>query len=94
MVHISMLPQDFYRYMEKQHTLVGEHSRKTFRIGDSVRVKLAGVSSEKKQIDFVLVETARPDTDGYLSGSEEYPKIPVRGKRLGSTGKRGGRRKS
>jgi ribonuclease R len=94
MVHISMLPQDFYRYMEKQHTLVGEHGRKTYRIGDSVRVKLAGVSSEKKQIDFVLVETARPATGEYLSGTEDYPKIPVRGKRPGSGGKRGGRRKS
>ena len=94
MVHISMLPQDFYRYMEKQHTLVGEHGRKTFRIGDSVRVKLAGVSSEKKQIDFVLAETAHTDTEGYLSGNEEYPKIPVGGKRPGAGRKKGARRKS
>jgi ribonuclease R len=94
MVHISMLPQDFYRYMEKQHTLIGEHCRKTFRIGDRVRVKLAGVSSEKKQIDFVLVEAARPETKDYLSGTENYPKIPVRGKRPGSGSKGGRRRKS
>jgi ribonuclease R len=55
LVHLSTLLRDFYHYVEKQHSLVGENTRETFRIGDNVRVKVANVSLEKKQIDFTLV---------------------------------------
>ena len=80
MVHVSLLPQDFYRYLEKQHTLVGEHTGRVFRIGDKIRVTVANVSTEKKQIDFVLAETGAR-TAPMVSSVEEYPKIPVKGKR-------------
>jgi ribonuclease R len=89
MVHVSMLPRDFYRYLEKQHTLVGEHGRRTFRIGDKVRVRLAKVSTEKKQIDFVLAEMNGAEPAVLLSADEEYPRIPVKGKRLAKTIKNG-----
>jgi ribonuclease R len=89
MVHVSLLPRDFYRYLEKQHTLVGEQSRRTFRIGDAVRVRLAKVSTEKKQIDFVLAELNGADPAVLLSADEEYPRIPIKGKRLAKTDKKG-----
>ena len=56
MVHISTLKQDFYEYVEKQHALIGERSRTIYRIGDQVRIKVAAVSLEKKQIEFVLAD--------------------------------------
>ncbi len=55
MVHVSSLRRDFYRYVEKEHALVGERSREIFRIGDRVKVRVASVSLEKKQIDFALI---------------------------------------
>jgi ribonuclease R len=82
MVPVATLPQDFYQYMEKQHSLVGEHSRRVFRLGDRVRVRLARVSTERKQIDFVLAEQSGAEPGGFLTADERYPKIPVRGKRL------------
>ncbi len=100
MVHVSTLPRDYYNYVEKQHSLVGEHSREVFRIGDKVRVKVANVSLEKKQIDFVLVK-ASPAAAKSVE-NEEYPRVPVKGKRppggKGAAGKRksprsGGRRR-
>lgn len=100
MVHVSSLPRDYYNYVEKQHALVGERARKVFRIGDRVRVRIANVSLEKKQIDFIWVETS-PGT-AEITESEEYPRIPVTGKwperGTGPSGKRksprsGGRRR-
>jgi ribonuclease R len=82
MVHVSTLPRDFYRYQEKKHALEGERTRAVFRIGDRVRVRVANVSLEKKQIDFVLVQTALPEnTAGDFAVDDEYTVIPIKGKR-------------
>ena len=56
LVHVSTLRSDFYHYVEKQHSLVGENTGETFRIGDRIRVVVALVSLEKRQIDFNLAD--------------------------------------
>ena len=83
MVHVSMLPQDFYRYVEQQHSLVGERTRRVFRIGDKVRIIVAAVSIERKQIDFALAGLGEVGTSDaiYTDAAVEFPRIPVRGKR-------------
>ncbi|HEY6873428.1 MAG TPA: ribonuclease R [Geobacteraceae bacterium] len=93
MVHVSTLPSDFYRYLEKQHALAGERGRTVFRIGDRVRVRVAQVSTERKQIDFVLAESKGSDSGRFMAADEEYPKLPVTGKRLPRPHKRGRGRK-
>jgi ribonuclease R len=82
MVHVSTLARDYYRYQEKQHALVGERSKEIFRLGDRVMVTVASVSLERKQIDFVLAGSRKmgPSTPGQTE-TEEYPRIPVKGKR-------------
>ncbi len=54
LVHVSSLTDDFYEHVEAQHLLRGRRGRRTFRVGDPVRVEVAGVSVERRQIDFVL----------------------------------------
>ena len=54
LVHISTLGDDFYEHRESQHLLRGRRTRRTFRVGDPIRVEVAGVSIERRQIDFVL----------------------------------------
>lgn len=83
MVHVSTLANDFYRYEEKRHSLVGERTKETFRIGDRVRVLVAAVSIERRQVEFVLagLHEARPGAAARGQAAEEYPRIPVRGKR-------------
>lgn len=90
MVPVATLPPDFYRYLEKQHSLVGERGGALYRIGDRVRVRLARVSTERKQIDFVLAGLRLSGAEGFLSAQEEYPKIPVKGKRPMKARKKGG----
>ncbi|MFQ5646600.1 MAG: ribonuclease R [bacterium] len=55
LVHISMLKNDNYRYLEKSHSLVGQHTGNRFRLADKVKVKVSEVSRDKQEIDFELV---------------------------------------
>ena len=58
LVHMSTLRDDYYHFMEKEHLLRGESKKRTFRIGDKVKVRIENVSLEKRQIDFSLAEEA------------------------------------
>lgn len=55
LVHISSLEDDYYVFQEETHTLVGEHRRRQFRLGDALRVRVEGVDIEQRKIDFGLV---------------------------------------
>ncbi len=82
MVPVTSLKLDYYQFLEKQHALIGERSRTQYRIGDQVRVRVAAVSLEKKQVEFVLADDSDALAPQFLSGGkEEYPRIPVKGKR-------------
>ncbi len=54
MVHISTLIDDYYHYEEKKHCLRGERTKRVYRIGDRVRVRLDKVDRDRKRIDFSL----------------------------------------
>jgi ribonuclease R len=54
LVHVSTLGDDYYEHVEGQHALRGRRTRRMFRVGDPVTVEVAGVSIERRQIDFVL----------------------------------------
>lgn len=56
LVHLTRLPRDRYRFLETKHTLQGEHTRQTFRLGDRVRVRVDAASLERKRIDFSLIQ--------------------------------------
>jgi ribonuclease R len=61
LVHVRTLEGDRYELLEAQLALRGRRTRRTFRVGDAVRVRVAGVSVERRQIDLVLAEpTAAP----------------------------------
>ncbi len=57
MLHVRDLNDDYYVFDEKQYALIGERHGKQLRLGDSITVKVAKVTPERRQIDFVLVET-------------------------------------
>ncbi|MHB9095517.1 MAG: ribonuclease R [Eubacteriales bacterium] len=58
LVHVTSLVDDFYEYDETKHSLTGRHTRKVFRIGDPVRVRLEKVNPDERQLDFELVENS------------------------------------
>ena len=55
-VAISEMRDDYYHHDEKHHRLVGKNSGKIFQIGDLVRVRVAGVDSSRRHINFDRVE--------------------------------------
>jgi ribonuclease R len=56
LVHISSMADDYYRFVEQQHVLLGENTRKIYRLGDKVRVQVVRVDMERRQVDLGLVE--------------------------------------
>ena len=56
LVHISTLGNEYFIYNEKKNILIGEKSRKIYKIGDKIKVKLHSAIPSEKKIDFVLVK--------------------------------------
>ncbi|WP_049722494.1 ribonuclease R [Gilvimarinus polysaccharolyticus] len=54
LVHITALPQDYYRFDPAKHRLVGDRTRQVFGLGDELTVKVVRVSLEERKIDFEL----------------------------------------
>jgi ribonuclease R len=55
MVHVRDIPNDFYFFEEKNYRLVGKNTKKSYRLGDKVRVKVATVDLKKKLIGLKLL---------------------------------------
>lgn len=55
LIHVSFLTDDYYRYDEQHQVLIGERTANVFRVGDEVRVRVAGVNMDEFTIDFELV---------------------------------------
>jgi ribonuclease R len=56
MVHVSSMADDYYRFVEQEHILRGENTKKTYRLGDKVLVQVVRVDMERRQVDFGLVD--------------------------------------
>ena len=56
LVHISTLVDDFYQFRPESFSLLGEHSRKVYQLGQVLQVRLTRVSVEDRQIDFEVVK--------------------------------------
>jgi len=57
LVHISTLTDDYYDYDEATHSLIGKRSRRRYRLGDKVKVKVVRVDLQRRQLDFRVVRT-------------------------------------
>ena len=58
LVHVTALTNDYYRYDPVRQRLTGESSGRTFRLADSIRVKVARVDLDERKIDFILADGA------------------------------------
>ena len=57
MVHISTLPDDYYYFEEMSHSLIGQRTKRAFRLGDKVRVTVVRVDLQRRQLDFRIQGT-------------------------------------
>lgn len=56
LVHVRDMRDDYYYLDGKRHRMSGRRTGKTFRLGDSVKVRLVKVDTEKTRIDLVLIK--------------------------------------
>lgn len=56
LVKVRDLEGDFYVYDEKKYSLIGRRTKKQYRLGDKVWVKLVRVDQEKSELDFIIIE--------------------------------------
>jgi ribonuclease R len=55
LVHISNMADDYYFYDENNYCLLGERTKKSYKIGDIAKVKLVRVNIQKAEIDFIFI---------------------------------------
>jgi len=55
LVHISTITDDYYVFEEKHLSLVGERTKKTYRLGDEVKIKVVKVDLFTHEISFELI---------------------------------------
>lgn len=56
LVRMRDLDDDYYEFDEKKYSLVGRRTKRVFRLGDKVTVKLIRVDEDKREVDFLIVE--------------------------------------
>ncbi len=54
LVHITSLASDYYHYDDQKQCLIGESSGLVFRLGDEVKIKVAGVNLDERKIDLLI----------------------------------------
>ncbi|HSB35700.1 MAG TPA: S1 RNA-binding domain-containing protein, partial [Thermoanaerobaculia bacterium] len=71
LVPISSLEDDFYRYDDVGHQLVGAQFGRVYRLGDRMRVKLVRADAERRNLDFRPVgDSAGPRRKSRLDALE------------------------
>ncbi len=55
LVHIKNMEDDFYILDEKNYRLVGEKTKKQYRIGDKLKIQLINADLEKRMLDWKFV---------------------------------------
>jgi ribonuclease R len=54
-IHVTSLQDDYYRYERGSHSLTGHRAGNRFRLGDLIRVSVARVDVDRRELDFRLV---------------------------------------
>ena len=61
LVHVTNMRDDHYDYVEERFEMVGEHTRKVYKLGQTVFVTATGTDKLQRTIDFELVEKEEVD---------------------------------
>lgn len=73
LVHISELKDDYYEFDDFKNRLVGQMSRKTYGLLDSVKIKVLKVNKVEGTIDFTVVSKPKPKNEKKKLKSNEKP---------------------
>lgn len=56
LVHFSNMLDDYYNFDEENYYIIGERTKKTYRLGDTVNIEVVGADPLRRNIDFALID--------------------------------------
>ena len=56
LIRLANMNDDYYIYDESSYSVLGERTKKSYKIGDLVKIKVESVNVDFKEIDFEIVE--------------------------------------
>lgn len=59
LVHVMNMKDDHYEYDEQSYQMIGERTRKTYKLGQKVRIRVIGCDTISRTIDFELVKEGK-----------------------------------
>lgn len=71
LTRLANMKDDYYIYDDQTYTIMGERTKKTFRIGDEVRIKVDNVSIELREIDFKLLHKIEDEDTNEIETTQE-----------------------
>lgn len=92
LVHVSTLRDDYYHYDQEQSLLIGEGSRRTFRMGDKITIQVMAVNLEQRKIDFVIYDSSTQKGD--KKKSKKLSKASAESSPISEPKKKGGSSKN
>jgi len=63
LMHVSHLEDDYYLYLEDSLMLMGKHTRKKYRLGDRVEVRILAANPTQRQIDLIPADMEMPEVE-------------------------------
>ena len=87
LAHISGMVDDYYRFRDTDHTLLGERSGKAYRLGDTVAVRVLAVHVDRRQIDLGLAEILETVRQSPRSQARHARRPAMRRRRVGGRGR-------
>lgn len=73
LVHISELGKDYFHFRKDIQAIVGEKSGMSYRLGDTLTVKVVSANLENAQVDFALVRDTTQPALAAPAGKREKP---------------------
>ena len=72
LVRVETLSDDYYRFDRATHTLAGHRAGNSYRLGDLLRVAVARVDLERRELDFRVVERKKGKAANIHEAHEEH----------------------
>lgn len=67
MIHVTSLKDDYYFYDEERYEMIGENTRRVYKLGEKIKIVVTGADKIQRTIDFEPVENYMEE-----EGSRDY----------------------
>ena len=72
LVHITDLDDDYYIFNEAQLSLIGERTKKVYKLGDKVKVECVNVDMANREIFFRITEEPKREVSSFFANLQIY----------------------